>query len=82
MCFHNVRIHRNFYQNQFINEYARKKKANIPKFQSFAVSEFFLLGVEELTFLIILHDPPIKYLNLSVLYFTTLFIQGEGRGQN
>ena len=33
-----VSIHRNFYQNQFKNEYARnKKKAQIPEFQSLAV---------------------------------------------
>ena len=27
---HNVSIHRNFYQNLFIKEYARKKKVKIP----------------------------------------------------
>ena len=31
---HNVSIHRNFYQNRFINEYARKKKAKISEFFS------------------------------------------------
>ena len=30
MCIHNVNIHTNFYQNRFINECARKKKAEIP----------------------------------------------------
>ena len=29
---YNVSVHRNFYQNQFINEYARKKMAKIPNF--------------------------------------------------
>ena len=29
MCLHNVSIHTNFYQNRFINECARKKKAKI-----------------------------------------------------
>ena len=41
-----ISIHINFYQNQFINECARKIKARIPESQS------FILGVEELTFLI------------------------------
>ena len=30
----NVSIHRNFYQNRFINEYGRKKKAKISESQS------------------------------------------------
>ena len=34
---HNVSIHRNFYQNRFINECARKKKAKIPESRSFLV---------------------------------------------
>ena len=34
---YNVSIHRIFYQNRFINEYARKKKAKIPEFPSFRV---------------------------------------------
>ena len=37
----NVSISINFYQNQFINECAREKKAKISYFQSFPVSEFF-----------------------------------------
>ena len=32
--FYNVSIHRNFYQNQFINECARKKKAKITESRS------------------------------------------------
>ena len=40
MCFHNVSIHRNFYKNQFKNEFARKKKAKIPGFRV-PVSNFF-----------------------------------------
>ena len=31
-----------FYENRFINECARKKKAKIPEFQSFTISEFFV----------------------------------------
>ena len=34
---HNVSIHIDFYQNRFINEYARKKKAKITESQSFLV---------------------------------------------
>ena len=34
---HNVSIHRNVYQNRFINEYARKKRYKIPESQSFLV---------------------------------------------
>ena len=37
----NVSIHRSSYQNRFINEYARKKKAKISEFQSPGVTEFF-----------------------------------------
>ena len=37
---HNVSIHRNFYQNRFINEYARKKKAKISESLS---HRFFLV---------------------------------------
>ena len=40
---HYVKIHRNFYQDWFINEYARKKKAKISEFQSHGVAEFFLV---------------------------------------
>ena len=40
MCLHNVSIHTNFYQNRFINECARKKKAKIPEFHRFIVSQF------------------------------------------
>ena len=47
VCILNVSIHINFYENQFINECARKKKAKILEFQS------FLLDVEDLTFLIV-----------------------------
>ena len=36
---HNVSPHRNFYQNQFIIEYAKKKKAKISKSRSFRVKE-------------------------------------------
>ena len=36
---HNVSIHRNFYQNRFINEYDRKKKAKISESQSLEVTE-------------------------------------------
>ena len=38
----NVSIHRNFYQNWFINESARKKSKNtvVSWFKSFTVSEF------------------------------------------
>ena len=36
---YNVSIHRNFYQNRFINEYARKKKAKISESWSFGVTE-------------------------------------------
>ena len=32
---HNVSIHRNFYQNRFLNEFARKKKGKILESQSF-----------------------------------------------
>ena len=38
---HNVSIHRKFYQNRFINECARKKKAKIPESRSPGVTEFF-----------------------------------------
>ena len=31
LCVHNVGIHRNFDQNRFINECARKKLANFPE---------------------------------------------------
>ena len=33
----NFSIHRKFYQNRFLNKYARKKKAKIPWFQSLRV---------------------------------------------
>ena len=36
LCLENVSIHRNFEQNRFINECARKKKAKIP-----VILEFF-----------------------------------------
>ena len=38
---YNFSIHRNFYLNQFINEYARKKKVKIEQSQSCGVKEFF-----------------------------------------
>ena len=34
LCIYNVSIHRNFYQNWFINEYAIKKKAKISESQN------------------------------------------------
>ena len=34
---HNVSIHRNVYQNQFLNEYAKKKKAKITESKSHGV---------------------------------------------
>ena len=37
LCHHNVSIHINCYQNQFINEYPRNKKAKISKSRSFLV---------------------------------------------
>ena len=46
---YNVSIHRNFDQNWFMNEYARRKKAKIPESQSPGVFQF---DIEELTFLI------------------------------
>ena len=50
---HNVSIHRNFYQNRFINKYVRKKKAKIQESQSPRVTDFFSkIYVEELTYLI------------------------------
>ena len=36
---HNVSIHRNFYQNRSINEFARKKKAKIPESRSPVIPE-------------------------------------------
>ena len=39
---HNVSIHRNFYQNRFINKYAKKKKAKILESQSHGVPEFLV----------------------------------------
>ena len=41
MRLHKVSIHINFYQNQFINKYARKKKGKILESQSPGVTEFF-----------------------------------------
>ena len=43
LCIHDISIHINFHQNQFINEYVRKIKAKIPDPQSFTVlgSHFF-----------------------------------------
>ena len=38
---HNVSIHRNFYQNRFVNEYARKKKAKISESRSPGITEMF-----------------------------------------
>ena len=46
---HNVSIHRKFYQNRFINEYGRKKKAKISESRSHGITEFFLRDIEELT---------------------------------
>ena len=52
LCIHTVSIHRNVYQNWFINECARKNLAKIPKLQIIhIVMWFFLWDVEELTFL-------------------------------
>ena len=45
VCFYNVRIYRKFYQNLFINKYARKKKAKISKSRSPRVSESQSNGV-------------------------------------
>ena len=39
----NVSIHRNFYQNQLINKYARKKKPKISESRSPGFLEFFLI---------------------------------------
>ena len=39
LCLHNVSIHTNFYQNRFINEYDRKKKAKISESRSLGVPE-------------------------------------------
>ena len=39
MRLHNVSIHRNFYQNQFINEYTKKIKAKISESRSHGVPE-------------------------------------------
>ena len=41
LCLNNVSIHIDFYQNRFINENARKKKAKISESQSLGVPEFF-----------------------------------------
>ena len=43
----NVSIHRIFYQNRFVNEYARKKKAKISR-----VTEFCFVGFRRTKFLI------------------------------
>ena len=37
----NVTYHRNFYQTQFISEYATKKKTKIPQSRSPVIPEFF-----------------------------------------
>jgi hypothetical protein len=47
LCLHNVSIHRNFDQNWFINEYARKKKAKISESRSPRVTESRSPGVPE-----------------------------------
>ena len=39
---HNVSNHRNFYQNRFINECAKKKQAKILWFPSFPAQSFFV----------------------------------------
>ena len=44
---HNVSIHRNFYQNWFINEYDIKKKAKISESRSLGVTELRSHGVPE-----------------------------------
>ena len=50
---YNVRVHINFDQNQFRNEYARKIKAKISESRSPGDTEFFSgIYVEEVTFLI------------------------------
>ena len=50
---YNFSNHSNFHQNQFINEYARKKKDKISESRSHRVAELFSeIYVEELTFLI------------------------------
>ena len=38
---YNVSIHKYLFQNRFINEYARKKKAKIPESRSLGVTEVF-----------------------------------------
>ena len=44
LCLHNVSIHRNFDQNWFINEYARKKKL---KSRSHGITESWNDGITE-----------------------------------
>ena len=51
LFFYYVSIHRNFYQNRFINECARKKKAKMLEFQRFFVGYrrtylFFVLQIK------------------------------------
>ena len=41
LLLHNVNIHINLYQNRFMNEYARKKKAKISESRSHGITEFF-----------------------------------------
>ena len=52
LLLHNVSIHRKFYENQFINEYARKLISRSLHLQSQGITvSVFLLDVEEKTFL-------------------------------
>ena len=47
LCFHDGSIHRNLYQNRFMNKSARNNFVKIPQSHSFS----FQMYVEELTFL-------------------------------
>ena len=69
LCLHNVSIHTNFYQNRFINEYDRKKKAKISESRSLGVTEsrnhgvtefFSEIYIEELTFLKIINQSQLR----------------------
>ena len=64
MGLHIVSIHINLYQNQFINECARKKKAKFPDLRKDGV---FLRVIKELTFLIdMLQTLKTLYFSISV----------------
>ena len=59
MSIHNIGIHINFYQNQFINENVRKNFLKFSYRRKDIKTKFFLGDVEELTFLIkylLIHD--------------------------